>query len=71
MHYHDINEVFQVKYGTIDLYFGDDFKKIQAPKVLNIPKNQNHALFANTEHGFVLQETVAADSFLKRSVVFV
>jgi mannose-6-phosphate isomerase-like protein (cupin superfamily) len=71
MHYHDIEEEFAVKYGTIDAHFGDDFQAIHAPKHLTIPKNQDHALFANSEHGFLLQETIAVDSFAKRSVVFV
>ena len=71
MHYHDLNEEFLVKYGTIDLHFGEEIKTAHAPQVLNIPKNQNHALFANNKHGFLLQETVDVDSFVKRSVVFV
>ena len=71
MHYHDIEEEFLIKYGTIDAHFGDDFQAIHAPKHLTIPKNQDHALFANSEHGFLLQETIAVDSFVKRSVVFV
>ena len=71
MHYHDIDEEFLVKYGTIDLHFGNDIRTIHGPKLLNIPKYQHHALFANSEHGFLLQETVAVDSFVKRSVNFV
>ena len=71
MHYHDIEEEFLIKYGTIDAHFGDNVSPIHAPKHLKIPKNQHHALFANSEDGFLLQETIAVDSFVKRPVVFV
>ena len=73
MHHHNITEMFKIEYGTVDLHLLDpnEIKQINAGEVLNIPKGRKHALFAKSKNGFLLKETVAADSFVKRSIVWV
>ena len=71
MHYHDIDEVFNLKYGTADLYFGENLTKVTAPYTVNIPKDQIHGFRANTKHGFLLHETIDPKNFVSRAVIFV
>ena len=71
MHYHDIDEVFNLKYGTADLYFGENLKKVSAPYIVNIPKDQIHGFRANTKNGFLLHETIDPKNFVSRAVIFV